>query len=111
MKNITKLLLALAALATTLPAVGQLRIPNFGSNDGGNEQPSLQSSPNPFRLPNYDTQRSNKPYSSQPDGQRHESGDSPTQRHYLPDNSYGDSSATGTRADDNSSVRNDRKPQ
>lgn len=107
MKTITKLLLALAALTMTLPALGQLRMPNFGGSNDSNEQPPMQSSPDSFRLPSYGSQdnSSDKPYSGSDkrDGQRDELGKSPTYNQDQPNSSYGESPATGTRSNDNSS--------
>jgi hypothetical protein len=107
MKTITKLLLALAALTMTLPAVGQLRMPNFGDSNDSNEQPPMQSSPDSFRLPSYGSQdnSNDKPYSDKRDSQRDGLGRSPTDNQDQPHSSYGESPATGTRSKDNSSFR------
>ncbi|TAL82465.1 MAG: hypothetical protein EPN46_11830 [Candidimonas sp.] len=107
MKTITKLLLALVALMTTLPAAGQLRIPNFGASNDSNEQPHMQSSPNSLRLPSYgaqDSSSTNQPYSDQRDNQRDETGNSPTDRQDPPNSLYGDPAAPRSpRSNDNSS--------
>ncbi|GAB2896583.1 hypothetical protein [Paralcaligenes ginsengisoli] len=109
MKTIAQLLLALATLAMTVPAIGQLRLPNYSDNHGGYGQPPMDSNPGPIRLPNYDSlqDRHDRTPTDKPNGQRDKYGNSPTYQHGQSGDSYGESPAAGAHSNTgNPSIQN-----